>query len=138
LKEIKMIKCCEICENPENCDFCHLSGEPRNPKTGESLKTYEAVSKILTKSFVKKFGSISAAIDHAQTIATRLIAENEDGSTSIEWATMYIKTISNLVHAGDCNVCRSWLKAPITCHACVYDEFMLKAWNQMGKELNTN
>lgn len=51
-----------------------------------------------------------------------------DTGCSIEWAAKYIRKAGQEPHQGDCHLCRSWLTAPITCDACVYDEYMLKAW----------
>jgi hypothetical protein len=68
-------------------------------------------------------------IDEVELIAAEILQKDqEDGS--IEWSLGFIQRAGKMPHNGDCGLCRSWLTAPITCEPCVYDEFMLKAWEQ--------
>lgn len=72
---------------------------------------------------------IQAVEDEAVKI---LVSEEEDGDAV--WATEYFATTRDEAHAGDCGECRIWLRAPISCDACIYDEYMAKAWEKLKKE----
>jgi hypothetical protein len=68
----------------------------------------------------------TATIAEIEKIAAEIMVEEDIG----EWDFCFdlIQSAGKRPHAGDCGLCRSWLTAPITCDACVYDEYMLKAW----------
>ena len=69
----------------------------------------------------------TATVREVELIAAE-IAMNDDEGSSIDWYVDFIRIAGCLPHGGDCGLCRSWDTAPITCDACVYDEYMLKAW----------
>ena len=79
-----------------------------------------------------KTGDWSATIREVELIAAELMLKHEKGwkqdAENLEWFLNFVREAGQLPHAGDCRICRSWLTAPITCDACVYDEYMLKAW----------
>lgn len=79
---------------------------------------------------IAKHGSTSAAIDAAEAIAVRILVEEHDGSDA--WAASYIPRVRTLPHMGDCPHARAWMRGPVTCDACVYDELMTKAWKDIG------
>jgi hypothetical protein len=76
-----------------------------------------------------KTGNWQRTIDEVELIAAEILQKYQDDS-SIEWSLDFIKRTGQEPHAGDCSLCRSWLTAPISCEACTYDVFMLKAWEQ--------
>lgn len=61
-----------------------------------------------------------------------------DVACTLEFATTYIEKAGWAPHSGDCSVCRSWLTAPITCDACVYDKYMMKAWVAKREAVQAN
>lgn len=75
------------------------------------------------------YGSVRLALEVAEQTAARLLSEDGDGS--LEWAESFIRAASKERHFGDCPYARSWERGPATCSACVYDEFMLKAWKRL-------
>lgn len=74
-----------------------------------------------------KTGDWSRTIAEVELIAAELMVA-EQPAMGLDWCHNYVKRSGAEPHQGDCSVCRSWLTAPITCDACVYDEYMLKAW----------
>ncbi len=69
-----------------------------------------------------------ATIREVELIAAEIMVK--EGIADIDWTLGYLRRSGQEPHQGDCSICRSWLTAPITCDACVYDEYMLKAWEQ--------
>lgn len=80
--------------------------------------------------------SWQAIIDTVEAEAVNILVA-EDGHDSRDWAAGYFPLIRNLAHSGDCSECRSWMRAPITCDACVYDEYMAKAWESLKSKVET-
>jgi hypothetical protein len=80
---------------------------------------------------IEKYGSISKAIDEAEKMAVQIFKEEDEDEPS-NWADTFFPSVRNDIHRGDCNEARSWLTGPITCHACVYDEYMSKAWERLN------
>ncbi len=74
-----------------------------------------------------KTGDWGATIAEIEKIAAEIMVKEEMGG-DFEWCHNYVLRSAQQPHSGDCGICRSWLTAPITCDACVYDEYMLKAW----------
>jgi hypothetical protein len=76
----------------------------------------------------------SKTIRQVELLAAELMLKDEKtwkpDDENLEWCINFIHEAGQLPHGGDCPVCRAWLTAPITCDACVYDEYMLKAWAQ--------
>lgn len=74
----------------------------------------------------------SDTIREVEHIAAEMLAANEDEDETetlcLEFYQKYLERVRDATHSGDCGICRSWDTAPITCDACVYDEYMLKAW----------
>lgn len=79
---------------------------------------------------VKRFGSVDAGVRAAEAIAVRLLVDEHDSSQ--EWATGYIAEARGICHMGDCEQARPWCVGPVTCSACVYDELMGRAWQELG------
>lgn len=79
---------------------------------------------------VERFGSIGAAISAAERMAVLFLVEDDDNSP--EWATQYMQKAREERHLGDCAKARWWEQGPMTCLACVYDEFMERAWRDLG------
>lgn len=69
----------------------------------------------------------------AEINAAQIMSDEMPDEYPFEQAREFLKMIRNEVHAGDCGEARSWLRAPITCDACIYDEYMVKAWKHMEK-----
>jgi hypothetical protein len=78
-------------------------------------------------------GTWDAAIAEAESNAIRLLCEDD---SSEQWASDYIRRAARSPHAGDCSIAPVWHRAPITCDACVYEEYMLKAWARMRAALS--
>jgi hypothetical protein len=74
-------------------------------------------------------------IEEVELIAVEIMVDEDIGSR--EWVSGYIPRVGRLPHGGDCSLCRSWLTAPITCDACVYDRYMLKAWNKKRESMSS-
>lgn len=68
-------------------------------------------------------------IAEVELIAAEIMAA-EDSGGDLDWNIEFIKRAGQEPHEGDCGQCRKWLIAPVTCDACVYDEYMLKAWEK--------
>lgn len=81
-----------------------------------------------------KTGDWWKTIREIELIAAELMLKDEKAwkqdDENLEWCINFIRGAGERPHGGDCSVCRSWLTAPITCDACIYDEYMLKAWAQ--------
>lgn len=72
-------------------------------------------------------------IEEVELIAAEMLAKDESDE-SLDWARRYLSHAGTIPHGGDCGLCRSWDTAPITCGACVYDEYMLRAWAKKRRE----
>lgn len=83
--------------------------------------------------WVDHFDSIDMAIDAAEKIAVDILME--DSESSWDWAAATIRRERDKAHGGDCAKARSWMIAPITCMACVYDDAMLKAWQRLKSQM---
>jgi hypothetical protein len=94
----------------------------------------ESVTDIHVGFAIKHCGGIGPAREEAHRRAVQLLREDEESSP--EWAESFMRHARDVIHQGDCPLARTWLRAPITCSACVYDEYMLKAWQQMRNETN--
>lgn len=74
----------------------------------------------------------SETIREVELIAAEIMLKEEttwdQGDGNLDWMLNFVREAGRTPHGGDCSQCRSWLTAPITCDACVYDEYMLKAW----------
>ena len=91
---------------------------------------------------VRKYGdgSWNAVISHAEQIAAEIFAEDEARPNEfkegwVKWALKYFEDVRHMAHYGDCDIARSWMFAPWTCDACVYDEYMVKAFAKMKQDL---
>ena|SRR6185437_10721230 len=85
---------------------------------------------------VRRFGGIGPAVDCARERAILLLQDDQD--SSLEWADAFIRRAETEPHKGDCGLARTWERGPVTCSVCVYDEFMLKAWQQLREEISTH
>jgi len=90
---------------------------------------------------IKRYGGIKPALEVAEAVAAWLLASNEawrergETTTSlVPHFTTYLRKAAHERHAGDCRVCPSWLVAAVTCSACVYDEYVAKAWEALRIE----
>ena len=83
---------------------------------------------------IKHYGGIGPAVDAVQKRATELLRTDQDSSP--EWAESFMAKVATERHMGDCGLARSWEVGPVTCSACIYDEFMLLAWQELQKEVN--
>lgn len=73
-------------------------------------------------------GSMEAIITHAEKIAVDLLMEYDPGHSREFVETQLDRSCR---HFGDCKKARSWEQPPMTCDACIYDEFILKAFEKM-------
>jgi hypothetical protein len=96
---------------------------------------------LLVRWAIHHYGGIGPAIDRAEAVAAWLLASNEAyrerGETTAEFVPHfeeYVRRVRGLRHQGDCNVAASWLTAPITCSACVYEDAIVKAWEMLRIE----
>lgn len=75
----------------------------------------------------------SNTIAEVELIAAEIMLKEEkswdqNNKANLDWMVNFIRDAGSGPHSGGCNICRSWLTAPMTCDACIYDEYMLKAW----------
>lgn len=89
---------------------------------------------LLVRWAIEHYGRMGSAIEAAEAVAVWLLASNEAqselGETGTEYESYYRKFVQRAKqsrHWGDCPVAPSWLVAPITCEACVYEEYVTKA-----------
>ena len=92
-------------------------------------------SGLLVRWAINYYGGITPALKAAEMVASWLLASNEAraelGETVAEHIPFYehfIKRERMSGHRGDCHVAPSWLVAPMTCSACVYEEYVAKAF----------
>lgn len=90
---------------------------------------------LLIRWAINHYGGITPALKAAEAVATWLLASNEAcaelGETTAEHIPFYERFITRermSGHGGDCYVAPSWLVGPVTCSACVYEEYVAKAF----------
>ncbi len=82
------------------------------------------------------FGGLRSAIVAAKYKAIELYAT--DKNKSVESAMTFILWAGKQIHFGDCDLARSWDVGPKSCSACVYDDYMMRAWQALELELAPN
>lgn len=74
----------------------------------------------------------SNTIAEVELIAAEIMLKEEkswdQNKENLDWMVNFIRNAGDGPHSGGCSICRSWLTAPMTCDACVYDKYMIKAW----------
>lgn len=95
------------------------------------------ISKIDLRWIRGKTPNWGRTIAEVELIAAEIMIAEEDG-TGLDWHHHFIIEAGRQPHSGDCSQCRSWLTGPITCDACVYDEYMAKAWEKKRWAMETN